>query len=304
VIALGVAFVCDYVVSRGLRETRHLEFAEWNDIFDGAIHADVVVSGSSRAYVQVDPRILDSQLKCTSYNLGMDGSEFLLQSARIEAYLKFNQKPKIILQIVEARSLDKLEDIFQYEQFLPYFYDKPLHNVIRQYQNYSPVDYTIPFIRYRHDRRLITLGVLEYLHLYHVSANGKDRGYAGVERRWDSSFQKFRQNYPNGYRCKIDTTLSRTFQRYLQECKAKNIKIIMVYAPEYKEVHRYIINRDSVMNMYRNFSTTYGVPFLDYSDSAISSNRNYFYNSQHLNKTGAEKFSRMLARDVKSWAQE
>ncbi len=300
VIALGAAFVCDHVVSRGLRETRHLEFAEWNDIFDGAIHADVVVSGSSRAYVQVDPRILDSLLKCTSYNLGMDGSDFLLQSARLETYLKFNRKPKIILQILEARSLEKLDNIFQYEQFFPYFSDSSLHNVIRQYQTYSPAEYKIPFLRYRHDHRLITLGLLEYFHLYHVSTNGKDRGYAGVERRWDDSFQKFIRDHPNGYRVKVDVPLVEIFENYLQKCKANNIAVVMVYAPEYKDAHRYITNRDSIMYLYRNFSTTYGVPFLDYSDSIISSNKNYFYNSQHLNKRGAEKFSRMLARDVEA----
>lgn len=299
VIALGVAFVCDYVVSRGLRETRHREFAEWNDIFDGAIHADVVVSGSSRAYVQVDPVILDSLLKCTSYNLGMDGSDFLLQSARMSAYLKFNQTPAVIIQILDARLLEKLTDIFQYEQFFPYFYDSALHQVVRQYATYLPIDYRIPFLRYRNQHRLAALGLLEYLHLYHIAENRKDRGYAAVEQTWDSSFYNFTQQYPEGYHITIHPDLARAFENFLQECKTKNVTAILVYAPEYRDIRRHIINRDSVITMYRNFSTTHGVPLLDYSDSMISSNKNYFYNSQHLNKTGAEKFSRMLARDVK-----
>ncbi len=38
--------------------------------------------------------------------------------------------------------------------------------------------------------------------------------------------------------------------------------------------------------------------FLDYSDSEFSRDRSLFYNSQHLNLSGAEQFSEALAMDL------
>ena len=46
-------------------------------------------------------------------------------------------------------------------------------------------------------------------------------------------------------------------------------------------------NRAEIFNKMREICATYNVPLWDYSDSPISEDRNYFYNSQHLNADGA-----------------
>src|SRR5688500_16946576 len=101
--------VADYVVSQGLRKTRFNEFSEWNDIFSGSINTDIIITGSSRASVHIDPRIIDSAFQSKSYNLGMDGYGFHLQNCRLKTYLKYNQPPKIIIHSLGISALKKEE---------------------------------------------------------------------------------------------------------------------------------------------------------------------------------------------------
>ena len=69
------------------------------------------------------------------------------------------------------------------------------------------------------------------------------------------------------------------------------LSIIFVNAPEYIEGQIFTKNRGEVLSLYTNYSHKYNIPFYDYSTDAISYQKKYFYNTNHLNKTGAELFT-------------
>lgn len=52
----------DYGFTRILNQSRGELYNEWNNIIHDKIEADLVVIGSSRAWAQYDPRIMDSLL--------------------------------------------------------------------------------------------------------------------------------------------------------------------------------------------------------------------------------------------------
>ena len=85
----------------------------------------------------------------------------------------------------------------------------------------------------------------------------------------------------------------------MDSCFKDNIKVFLVYAPEYYELQHLITNSDSLLNIYSNFAQKYKTVFLDYSKDPISQNKELFYNSQHLNRKGSEVFSIKLANDLK-----
>ena len=78
--------------------------------------------------------------------------------------------------------------------------------------------------------------------------------------------------------------------------KQRGVPLLLVYSPEYYEMQALERNRGEVFAKTREICDRYDVPLWDYSDSPISRNRAYFYNSQHLNADGAKVFSRDLAR--------
>jgi hypothetical protein len=72
-----------------------------------------------------------------------------------------------------------------------------------------------------------------------------------------------------------------------------------VYAPEYIEGQIFTKNRDEVLSLYTKYSHKYNIPFYDYSTDAISYQKKYFYNTNHLNKMGAELFTTKLIDTLK-----
>jgi hypothetical protein len=70
--------------------------------------------------------------------------------------------------------------------------------------------------------------------------------------------------------------------------------VVLVYSPEYIESQRITRNRGQILADLRAIATEFRVPLWDFSGEAVGGMREYFYNSQHLNRKGATAFSQML----------
>ena len=56
----------DYSITTGLRKTEKREYKDWNKLLNGEINSDLLIQGSSRAWVHVSPKIIDSVLNTNS----------------------------------------------------------------------------------------------------------------------------------------------------------------------------------------------------------------------------------------------
>ncbi|MCE7995962.1 MAG: hypothetical protein HEP71_28540 [Roseivirga sp.] len=296
---LVVLYPLDLVITKGLKKTRYEEFAEWNAILNGEVEADMVIMGGSRAFVHFSPEILDSSLQLNAYNLGMDGYLFPMQQARFDAYLEQNDKPRYVLQSVSMSTLSRRNGLYSREQFLPYLDNEKVLMATKAYEGLSWFDYNVPLLRYRKQWDLITIGATESLGVRHISGNEKHKGYVGRSRSWDGTFEKFVENSPEGIVADVEEEVVMAFESYLKRCKENDIQVILVYTPEFEGIQRYFVNRAEVMGIYQRLATKFDLEFLDYSADPMCSDQTFFYNSQHMNKSGAEKFSRKLAGDLK-----
>src|SRR5262245_51921409 len=64
---LAVFMVTDQLISAGLRRVTTSYFGVYNRIVDGTINADIVISGSSRAMNNFDPRIIQQATGLTTF---------------------------------------------------------------------------------------------------------------------------------------------------------------------------------------------------------------------------------------------
>lgn len=282
----------------GLRKSNYDLYSEWNDVYNGRTNANLLIMGSSRSWVHISPFILDDVLKVNSYNLGMDGWSFSMQSARFKVFLKHNRKPDYVIQSLDMGTLDKREDLYQYQQFLPYLSDPIIWSATQKYKGkFTLTQYYFPLFKYNGNWNLVIIGLLNY---FGAKADEplKYKGQQGQDSEWDNSFDKYKKDNPNGVKEKIDGETKVEFENYLNYCKENGIKVALVYTPEYYEAQQLTINREEVMEIYRSYAAKFDIPFLDYSNHPISFNKSYFYNSQHMNKNGAEIFSKILAQDL------
>lgn len=296
------AGLADWYLSKTLRKSNSYtvgEYSTWNSILDGKVNSDIVIYGSSRAWVHINPAILEDSLKTSVYNLGIDGHNFWLQYLRHTLLLQHNTTPKLIIQTLDLQTLMKQETLYNPDQFLPYMlWNKEMREATLSYEGYKFFDYEIPLLRYygkldalKEVKRLVqnpNLNPLERI-----------RGYKGIDRKWNNDLKEAQLKY-KGITIKTDPQSVVLFEKYIQECQSKKIKMVFVYTPEYIKGMDLILNKKDIIALYTKLSIKYKIPFYDYSNDALSMNQRNFYNSLHLNKSGSEQFTQKLAAKLKA----
>ncbi len=291
-----------YMIDTGLQKSRNAYFASWNDLYNSKINADLLIMGSSRAEFHISPKIIDSLLMLNSYNLGLSAWHFDMQYARFRMYLQHNRKPKYIIHNVDVYGFSKRADVADYLQFLPYIQDTILQNVTHNHKGeFDIYQRNIPLFKYKHQQKIAFEGFFGFMgcsDLYDTTS--KYKGYRGNDYAWNKDFESFKKRFPKGAKYRFDKEVKRQFEEYLAFCQRENIKVILVYAPEYYEVQPYYKNKSELLNLCQESVKKYNCQFLDYSNNPLCYNRTYFYNSQHLNRLGAELYSLDLGKKIKN----
>ena len=298
-IPVPLLLFLDHAVEKGLGRSRYLYYADWNDLYSGAINADAIVLGTSRAYLHVSPAILDTALKLNTYNLGMDGASFDIQYNILKLYLQHNRKPRYIIQEVGYPTFVASDSVQYFHEFVAHLGDTAIRKLVKSHNaSVGLADLYFPLYKYNTELPLAKEGLMSYTG--HGSPAVKYKGYEARDYPWDSTFYLFKKNHPHGMVMPIDTTLVTLFNRYLAECADSGITVILFYAPTYYQSRPYILNYTQIHAMITGSAAAHSVPFLDYADDSINYHKEYFYNTQHLNRTGAELFSTKLAQDIKA----
>jgi len=296
---LLLAFVADFVVTSGLMKTGDLwetgsdEFTTWNAIYSSSINADIIISGSSRAYRHINPFILDTILNLNSFNIGMIASTIDEQFVRYLTFEKYNPKPKYIIQDADYRTL--WLSYASIDRFLPYI-------PFIENKNYLPSitipNSYIPLYRYFKKNVFIIRGLQEFLNIKHYPELRK-KGFYAHDSKWDGeAFNNILQG--DSMIVKIEQEAINIFDLFLNHCKNNNINVILVYQPVYYKSTDFYKNLNEIIDIYHFYSKKYDIPFLNYSKDPICYDINYFTNATHLNLKGSELFSIKLAYDIDS----
>jgi hypothetical protein len=291
-------FIADYYISEKVKNNHESpgEIEVWNDIYNGEIKANVAIYGSSRAWVHINPTILEDSLNTKAYNFGIDGHNFWLQYLRNKEYLKYNKPPKVIIVSVDVFSLAKRKDLYQFSQFLPYMlWNKDIKKFTSSYNGFSLEDYYLPLFRYYGSMR----GSGSVIKPPSNKSLYRNKGYRGMERKWNNDLAKAKLEKKH-YSINIDANTVYLFNQFLLESKSSEITVILVYTPEYIDGQNFVKNREEIVKIYEDLSNKHNLLFLDYSDDILCKQKEYFYNASHLNKKGSEIFTRKLARDLKA----
>ncbi len=292
------AYIIDAFLTENLKKYPVGDSGIWNEIFAGRVNSEVVVYGASRAWVHFDPRIMEESLGMTVYNLGVDGHNFWLEYLRHSMLLKYNTKPKVIVMEISQNTLAKRKDLYGLDQFLPYMLNQPqVEAAISSYEGYRYLDFHIPLFRYYGKAEALVRALIQFLNPSHYSPN-RVKGYQGKNSAWSGDWERVKRDLQPS-KAVNDLESIRLFDSFLEECRILGIKVVFVSSPEFIEAQQYVTNREEIFSIFEAMSAKYNIPYLDYSKNFISYKTEYFYNSGHLNKGGAELFTKKLVVDLK-----
>lgn len=277
------AIIADIYVSNNLRYSKERKYTAWNGIYNDTTYYDLVINGSSRAWVQYDPHILDSILHLNTYNLGIDGSAINRQIIKYHKYCELHGQPKYLLQNIDIFTMARTFG-YEREQFFPYFfYDKDLLHKADKYEHFTLLEKYIPYYRY--------IGI--DLHDWDA---GLYKGYCGQDKAWDGSM--FSQM--DTVQVSSDSSMLRLFDDFLTEQAYLDTRVIFVYSPIYHGVIDKCPDTGKMYTMYDSLAIKHHLSILNYIEMPLCYDTAYFYNATHLNRQGAEIFTTRLAQDLDS----
>ena len=93
---------------------------------------------------------------------------------------------------------------------------------------------------------------------------------------------------------RIDEVKMACLTKLIDETQSKGIKVVLVSSPYWKG------HNDSDLSTVRKLAEEKGVPFIDYADSEIRNNPDWFADSMHLNDVGAQVFTSDFIRKLKA----
>ena len=293
-----LAYAADVFLSANLKKSKNYvkgEYTTWNALYENKLDSKIIVVGSSRSWLHFDAQMMTDSLHTGVYNIGMDGYNFWFHNYRVK--LAMQAKPKVIIHSIDVFALCKRPDLFYPDQFLPYMLgNSELREVSKNFKGYSEYDYKIPLLRYFGKGKAIIEAVKIALH--GPNKPMRIRGFQGNDESWNDDFKeataKARKLVVHVHKPTIAL-----FEKYLINCKKKNIKIVFVWCPEYIEGQKFIKNRAEIFGIYKTFSEKYNIPLLDYSNDPISYSTYYFYNAEHMNVIGAELFTAKFIKDFR-----
>lgn len=283
----------DYLIKVGIRTSNYYEISKWNEVIEGGIDADILVVGSSRAMVHFDPAQIEERTGLSCYNLGLDGSKYEAQKKVLELYLKHNRKPKKIIWSLDFTSFQEVEGIYRYEQFIPFWEEPKVKEILALNQNMDLNYLEYPIVRYSNNSSMKYRGLLSFAPINHSEPN-LYKGFRIQNKKWDGKFEEFMKVNTGGRNVLFDTLIFEDFIKFNSGLIQEKVVVTWCVAPYYEEAIAAISNYQQILSTIKRNANLLEVPFLDISNSYISNSKDNFYNGSHLNQKGVTLFMELI----------
>lgn len=291
----------DALVSHGLRQIRTGRFGVWNRIVRGAVGADIVVSGSSRALNHYDPRVLARATGLSAFNIGLNGSQTDMQLARLRVYLRHNRRPRLLIHNLDHFSLQASPgEVFDPAQYLPYLDEPALQEALAGIDR-DAWKWRLPLYGYAvEDMRFTWLKGLAAAAGWQPAEDHAE-GFLPQRRTWSDEFERWRARAPAGTLVPVHPAGVAALEELMRLCRQHSVPLLLVYSPEYVAVQQQTLNRATIFARFAELAQRHGATLWDYSDHPLSREASRFVNSQHLNAAGAQAFSEDLGARLAAW---
>lgn len=298
ILLLGAAYVLEAYIDNELKHVYDDTYGDWNRIFNGEINADIIILGSSRAWVQYNTQLIEDETGLSCYNLGIDGASLTIQQTRWDSYIEHNSPPKILIQDIDllAYGSSNKQNIYQKHQYLPYLKKNTISTHLSKLDPLIKYEAYIPLLKYRGYKEHVE----DYLFSNKKHHQTKYKGFRGQEKEWDNS-QLENLSKKGEHIIKSEDQLKigeRIINNLSQTCKNTNTQLFLVHSPMYIDALPLLPQQSEFIVIVKHLKEKVNCSFLNYATTEISYHSKYFYNATHLNLEGANLFTKILIRDL------
>lgn len=273
------------VMNTALATTEKGDWGRRNYIIN-KVHEDILIFGSSRAIHHYDPRIFTDSLGMSCYNCAEDGSGILLHYPRLKALIQ-RYTPKIIIyDIIPKYDFLEFGENISLGMLRPFSTNNSIFTFIEEIDDNERIKLYSGFYKYnssfleiliqRSSSTPLTADIFTYSALdgemdYDIDDAGELEGE------------------------ELDMIKYSYFEKFIDLCNSHNIKLFITVSPWYK-----MKESDAYAPIYKLCKEN-GVIFLNHNfDTAFNYRKEYFHDAAHLNKSGAEAYTKVIAHEIKT----
>lgn len=242
---------------------------------------DILFLGSSHSYRGFDPRNFPDK---KTFNLGSSSQTPIQTKILLERYLdKIN--PKVVIY-----------EVYPFT-FAADGVESSLDLIANDKNDFSSLKMAFAINNVKTYNTLLYAGFVQFFDLNkgftEPAKKKKDTYISGGYVENEMSYFKFDNYSENKWELK-DEQMS-IFNECLELLKSKNIKTILVFAPITPRLYNSYSNNDFVDSTYNS----YNVGYYNFNKLMQLNDSLDFYDSQHLNQNGVEKFNKKLSETLK-----
>lgn len=260
---------------------------------------ECLIFGSSRGMHHYDPNIITDSLGLSCWNCSLDGNGIILMYGRYKM-LSARYTPKVLIYDVQTSFDLTAGDNHKYLGGLRYDYDEPSIDSI-----FWSVDKTERFKMmsncYRYNSQWLQL-ISDNIH----PLQSDNKGYRPMDKKMvykpkkEKNFTEKKDNHKDNIKNgetgthQYDSLKLAYLEKLVIACKTQGTKLIFAISPQY-DTHQ-----DDIYQPLKDICTKYHVPLINhFCDNDFVNNADYFYDSVHMNRTGATKYTKTIVGELK-----
>ena len=258
-----------------------------NEFIADKLHDPVLVFGSSRSVHHYDPQVLADSLGVPCYNCGQDGMGIITFYGRFKL-LTARYTPRLIIYDVTTDFDLRRNDNVTYLTWLKPYYNRPgIDSIFWHVEPTERVKMLSNMFRYNG----------KALQIITDNKPGDDnddalKGFVPL----DGIMTYDKEEDATKTQVDFDPVKLYYISRLVKDCSAKGIRLVFAISPLYNSVKQ----PDAYLADFLTLARKQNVPVINhYYDTRFATNKNLFQDTYHMNRSGAEIYTSMLAHEIK-----
>lgn len=258
-----------------------------NEFIADKLHDPMLVFGSSRSVHHYDPQVLADSLGVPCYNCGQDGMGIITFYGRFKL-LTARYTPRLIIYDVTTDFDLRRNDNVTYLTWLKPYYNRPgIDSIFWHVEPTERVKMLSNMFRYNG----------KALQIITDNKPGDDnddalKGFVPL----DGIMTYDKEEDATKTQVDFDPVKLYYISRLVKDCSAKGIRLVFAISPLYNSVKQ----PDAYLADFLTLARKQNVPVINhYYDTRFATNKNLFQDTYHMNRSGAEIYTSILAHEIK-----
>ncbi|MDY2827892.1 MAG: hypothetical protein SOU27_01305 [Sodaliphilus sp.] len=258
-----------------------------NEFIADKLHDPVLVFGSSRSVHHYDPQVLADSLGVPCYNCGQDGMGIITFYGRFKL-LTARYTPRLIIYDVTTDFDLRRNDNVTYLTWLKPYYNRPgIDSIFWHVEPTERVKMLSNMFRYNG----------KALQIITDNKPGDDnddalKGFVPL----DGIMTYDKEEDATKTQVDFDPVKLYYISRLVKDCSAKGIRLVFAISPLYNSIKQ----PDAYLADFLTLARKQNVPVINhYYDTRFATNKNLFQDTYHMNRSGAEIYTSILAHEIK-----